>query len=176
MPEPTARARILSRLATLLTTHHRALAVIAALIVCAAYLYETGRQTERAHWEARAFRTKRDTVRIRIVETEVRYKRDTIRLVRLVTKWDTARITVERWKHDTLEVVRYVFLADSTIRACQTVQRTCEQLRQLERDRAELAEAELERVRKSGAGAGRRRVLAAVGGAAVGIVAGRLTR
>lgn len=59
------------------------------------------------------------------VDTLFVAQRDTF--IRWRTRWDTAFVDVERWKRDTLEVVRYVYLADSTIRACRAVVQTCEQ-------------------------------------------------
>lgn len=58
------------------------------------------------------------------VDTLYVAQRDTF--VRFRTKWDTARVDVERWKYDTVKVVRYVALADSTIRACSAALLTCE--------------------------------------------------
>lgn len=71
------------------------------------------------------------------------YRRDTVRLRVLVTRWDTLRQTVDRWKHDTITVVRVVQVADSTIRACTATVLTCEQRVALTTRRAELAEEEL---------------------------------
>lgn len=54
------------------------------------------------------------------------YRVDTLRLTRLKLRTDTLTQTVERWKHDTLEVVRYVVQADSTIKACGKALSVCE--------------------------------------------------
>lgn len=54
------------------------------------------------------------------------YLRDTVTLWRIKSRWDTAFVDVERWKTDTLRVVEYVTLADSTIRACTATVMTCE--------------------------------------------------
>lgn len=59
--------------------------------------------------------------------TDTVYRRDTLRLRVYRDRWDTAYVDVEQWKHDTVEVVRYVTLADSTIRACSAALNTCEQ-------------------------------------------------
>lgn len=55
------------------------------------------------------------------------YRVDTLRLWRTVRALDTQTVTVERWKHDTLEVVRYVQRADSAVNACTLAVGTCEQ-------------------------------------------------
>lgn len=55
------------------------------------------------------------------------YQRDTVRLWRSVTQLDTLTVRVESWKHDTVRVVEYVTRADSTVRACLAVVRTCEE-------------------------------------------------
>jgi hypothetical protein len=62
---------------------------------------------------------------VRRVDTVYRIQRDTfyVRRVRL----DTLTVTVDRWKHDTLEVVRYVAAADSTVRACSLALATCDE-------------------------------------------------
>lgn len=55
------------------------------------------------------------------------YRQDTVTLWRTKSRWDTVRVDVERWKTDTLRVVEYVALADSTIRVCTQAVQTCEQ-------------------------------------------------
>jgi len=62
---------------------------------------------------------------VRVVDTI--YRRDTVVLWRVKATTDTMTQTVDRWKHDTVEVVRYVRLADSTIRACTIALGTCEE-------------------------------------------------
>lgn len=54
------------------------------------------------------------------------YVRDTLTLWRTKARWDTVLVDVDRWKTDTLRVVEYVALADSTIRACTQTVQTCE--------------------------------------------------
>jgi hypothetical protein len=87
------------------------------------------------------------TERAAVVETlavlDTVYRRDTLRLRRLVTRWDTLRETVDRWKHDTITVERVVQVADSTVQACRATVLTCEQRVALTTRRAELAEEEL---------------------------------
>lgn len=78
-----------------------------------------------------------------LIVLDTLYQRDTLRLTRWREKWDTVRQDVERWKHDTVRVVEYVQVADSTIRACTAALRTCEQRAALEGQRADLAEAKL---------------------------------
>jgi hypothetical protein len=71
------------------------------------------------------------------------YRVDTVRLTRLKVVTDTMTTTVERWKHDTLEVVRYVVQADSTIKACTQALATCDQMVGAERKGREAAEAQV---------------------------------
>jgi hypothetical protein len=143
-----------------------ALGAAAALVAGA---WELGRRDGRAEGLA--------VERAAVVETlavlDTVYLRDTLRLRVLVTRWDTLRQTVDRWKHDTLVVERVVQVADSTIRACTATVLTCEQRVALTTRRAELAEEEL--------AIHRRRIptrreqamthgLAAAGGLALGLV------
>lgn len=85
--------------------------------------------------------------RAAVVETlavlDTIYQRDTVRMRRLVTRWDTLRETVDRWKHDTITVELVVQVADSTVQACRATVLTCEQRVALQAKRAELAEEEL---------------------------------
>ena len=86
------------------------------------------------------------TERAAVVETlavlDTVYQRDTVRLRRLVTRWDTLRETVDRWKHETLTVERVVQIGDSTVQACRATVLTCEQRVALQAKRADLAEEE----------------------------------
>lgn len=159
--------------ARFLRTHHLALAVVAFAITAATALYRAGQRAERAAWQTKALTAKRDTVvkTIRVVETQ--YRTDTLRLVRWRTRWDTVARDVERWKHDTVRVVEFVRVADSTIKACTAALTSCDRLRQLQQERAELAEAQL---RLRAQGQRRRQVLGIVGAAAAGVAAGRLLR
>lgn len=68
-----------------------------------------------------------------IARLDTVYVRDTLTLWRTVRRIDTLTQTVERWKTDTLAVIRYVTLADSTLQACASVVRTCEQRLEFER-------------------------------------------
>jgi len=68
-----------------------------------------------------------------IARLDTVYVRDTLTLWRTVRRIDTLTQTVERWKTDTLAVTQYVMLADSTLQACASVVRTCEQRLELER-------------------------------------------
>jgi hypothetical protein len=54
------------------------------------------------------------------------YKVDTLRLTKIRKVTDSLTVTVDRWKHDTLEVTKYVLLSDSTIKACTQALVTCE--------------------------------------------------
>lgn len=58
---------------------------------------------------------------------DTQYVRDTILLRRLIRSTDTLTQTVELWKHDTVQVVRYVTQTDSTIKACNSALHTCEE-------------------------------------------------
>lgn len=99
------------------------LAIIAVLI---GYALHDARQTGRA--EGRAEVAAREVVVwTRAVAKADTVYRDSLRVLnRWRDRWDTAYVAVDRWKHDTVEVVRYVATADSTIRACFAVLRTCE--------------------------------------------------
>ena len=143
-----------------------ALGAAAALVAGA---WELGRRDGRAEGLA----VKRAAVVETLAVLDTVYLRDTLRLRVLVTRWDTLRQTVDRWKHDTITVERVVQVADSTIRACTATVLTCEQRVALTTRRAELAEDEL--------AIHRRRIptrreqamthgLAAAGGLALGLV------
>lgn len=55
------------------------------------------------------------------------YRTDTVRLWRTLRTLDTLTETVERWKHDTVQVVRYVAQAAEAAASCTATVRTCEQ-------------------------------------------------
>jgi hypothetical protein len=145
------------------------LLALGAAAALGAGAWELGRRDGRAEGLA--------VERAAVVETlavlDTVYLRDTLRLRVLVTRWDTLRQAVDRWKHDTITVERVVQVADSTIRACTATVLTCEQRVALTTRRAELAEEEL--------AIHRRRIptrreqamthgLAAAGGLALGLV------
>ena len=143
-----------------------ALGAAAALVAGA---WELGRRDGRAEGLA--------VERAAVVETlavlDTVYLRDTLRLRVLVTRWDTLRQTVDRWKHDTITVERVVQVADSTIRACTATVLTCEQRVALTTRRAELAEEELAIHRRRIPTRREQAVthgLAAAGGLALGLV------
>jgi hypothetical protein len=143
-----------------------ALGAAAALVAGA---WELGRRDGRAEGLA--------VERAAVVETlavlDTVYLRDTLRLRVLVTRWDTLRQTVDRWKHDTITVERVVMIADSTIRACTATVLTCEQRVALTVRRAELAEEELAIHRRRIPTRREQAVthgLAAAGGLALGLV------
>ena len=156
-----------------LRTHHLALAVAAFAIAAAGTLYTAGQRAERAAWQAKALTAKRDTVvrEIRVVET--RYRTDTLRLREWRTRWDTVARDVERWKHDTVRVVQFVQVADSTIRACTTALTSCDRLRQLQQERAELAEQQLAIGQR---GQRRRQLVTGIVAAAAGVAIGARLR
>jgi hypothetical protein len=143
-----------------------ALGAAAALVAGA---WELGRRDGRAEGLA--------VERAAVVETlavlDTVYLRDTLRLRVLVTRWDTLRQTVDRWKRDTITVERVVQVADSTIRACTATVLTCEQRVALTVRRAELAEEELA-IHRRRIPTRREQVvthgLAAAGGLALGLV------
>lgn len=117
----------------------------------------------------------RDTVRVELRRLDTVYQRDTVRLTRWRERWDTVRQDVERWKHDTLRVVEYVQVADSTIRACVAALATCEQQKAALTLRAELAEEAYRRTVAQVPSA-RRRTLELVGAVAAGVVIGLAAR
>lgn len=99
-------------------------ALVAALVL--AYGCEQRKVGRAQAGEAAARRALDSLATIaRRVDTVYRIQRDTfyVRRVRL----DTLTVTVEHWKHDTLEVVRYVAAADSTVRACSLALATCDE-------------------------------------------------
>lgn len=73
---------------------------------------------------------------------EKAYRVDTLRLWKIKRETDSLTVTVDRWKHDTIEVVRFVTKADSTIRSCTLALATCEQRVGAERDGRLAAERE----------------------------------
>lgn len=168
-----ALTRLWPAVTRFLRTHHLALAVAAFAIAAAGTLYTAGQRAERAAWQAKALTAKRDTVvrEIRVVET--RYRTDTLRFVRWRTRWDTVARDVERWKHDTLRVVEYVAVADSTIRACTAALTSCDRLRQLQQARAELAEQQLAIGQR---GHRRRQLVTGIVAAAAGVAIGARLR
>lgn len=68
-----------------------------------------------------------DSLRVQQVRLETLYRQDTQVFWRTKTRWDTVVLLVDRWKTDTLQVVEYIQLADSSLRACASALRTCEQ-------------------------------------------------
>ncbi len=128
-------------------------------------------------WVARdaTLAAKRDTVRVELLRLDTVYQLDTVRLTRWRERWDTVRQDVERWKHDTIRVVEYVRVADSTIRACVAALATCEQQKAALTRRAELAEEAYRRTLVQVPTA-KRRTLELVGAAAAGVVIGRAAR
>jgi hypothetical protein len=128
-------------------------------------------------WVARdaALAAKRDTVRVELLRLDTVYQRDTVRLTRWRERWDTVRTTVNRWKHDTVEVVRFVQVADSTIRACVAALATCEQQKAALTRRAELAEEAYRRTIVQ-VPSSRRQALTHAAAAALGVVIARAAR
>ncbi len=101
-------------------------AVVVALLALALYGQE---QRKRGAAEAMTARAVAEADSLRLISRKVEriYVRDTIRLWRTVARVDTMTREVERWKHDTTEVVRYVQAADSAIQACRATVLTCEE-------------------------------------------------
>ena len=89
----------------------------ASLVGARAELTAEQRRLERLQDSLRAAAARVDTVYRTRVDTFL------VRRVRV----DTLTQTVEHWKHDTTEVVRYVALADSTIRACSAALQSCDE-------------------------------------------------
>lgn len=67
----------------------------------------------------RKLSAKVDTVRVAQTDSFTRWR----------TKYDTVRTTLNI--HDTIEVIRFVYVADSTIRACSLALASCEESRRL---------------------------------------------
>lgn len=99
-------------------------AVLALCAAVAAFAYADGARDASARERALAARL--DSLAAAAARTDTVYLRDTVRLTRWRTQWDTVRQDVDRWKHDTIEVVRFVAVAESTITACTDALRTCE--------------------------------------------------
>ena len=74
---------------------------------------------------------------------ETLYVRDTQVFWRTKTRWDTLILSVDRWKTDTLQVVQYIQLADSSLRACASALQTCEQRLSIARQEADLQQKQL---------------------------------
>jgi chromosome segregation ATPase len=64
------------------------------------------------------------------------HRTDTLRLTEILTRWRTLRDTLTVATTDTLTVERVIYLADSTIAACEASWRGCEALRANAEDRA----------------------------------------
>lgn len=103
------------------------LALALAAVVSLGLYGREQRARGRAEAVGAQLRAENDSLRLAQAQVDTIYQRDTVRLWRVKERWDTAVVTVDRWKRDTLEVVRYVALADSTVRACTAALRTCEQ-------------------------------------------------
>jgi len=78
-------------------------------------------------WTPGPARSASQSLAVEVLRLDTVYRRDTVTLWRTKSRWDTVRVDVERWKTDTLRVVEYVALADSTIRVCTQAVQTCEQ-------------------------------------------------
>jgi hypothetical protein len=77
----------------------------------------------------------------RRVDTLYQVQRDTFLLRR--TRIDTLVRTVEHWKHDTTEVVRFVVQAESTIAACTALVVSCDERVRLRDQRIALSDRAL---------------------------------
>ena len=111
-----------------------------AVVGCARNAAWDGLRTEVRRHEARA-----DSLGklVRGADTVYVHQRDT--LLRDIAVVDTLTVTVERWKRDTLQVVRYVARADSALRACVSTMSACEERVRL-RDAQHAAEKDAQRV------------------------------
>ncbi len=101
--------------------------VLAAVLVLLGLATCDGRRQGDARLRLAEAERQLDSLRALADRLDTLYLRDTVRLRQLVTRWDTAVVAVDRWKHDTVTVERVVTLADSTIRACTAALQTCEQ-------------------------------------------------
>lgn len=103
-------------------------AVAAAVLVALLWVQRDRAIAEGAVARAEIRRLAGDVRRLRVdsVRLADQYRADTVQLTRWRTKWDTVATTVDRWKYDTLRVVEYVRVADSTIAACTDALQTCE--------------------------------------------------
>lgn len=85
-----------------------------------------GDRTRDALQQERALRARADSLLASAEAREPAYARDTVVLWRTKRVVDTLTETVDQWKYDTTKVTEYVYLADSTIRACVSALQTCE--------------------------------------------------
>ncbi len=99
------------------------LAIVGGVLAVAQFEYRAAAKAEVALAAALA---RADTAERRADSLAAAYRVDTVTLWRVKRTTDTLTATVDHWKHDTLEVVSYVTLADSTIRACTAALGTCE--------------------------------------------------
>ncbi len=72
------------------------------------------------------------------------HRTDTLRLTEILTRWRTLRDTLTVATTDTLTVERVLYLADSTITACEASWRGCEALRANAEDRASEYQKQIE--------------------------------
>lgn len=72
-------------------------------------------------------------------ELRKQYRVDTVTLTRWKTRWDSI---VGPGRTDTLTIERVILVADSTIRACEAVVKTCEMRVAVERERGDSAVSE----------------------------------
>lgn len=109
----------------MITTRSVGLIVLAAAVIAALTL--GGRDYSYAKKHAATLQQQVDSLEAVSKKVDIVYVTDTLVLWRNVAKWDTIEVDVEKWKHDTVKVVEYVALADSTIKACIAAVLTCEQ-------------------------------------------------
>jgi len=116
--------------------------VLIALLAMAtlAILSWSDRQLGAERERQRVARILYDSLTRELRRVDTVYRSDTVRLWRVKERFDTVTSTVTEWKHDTVRVVEFVRLADSTVRACTAALLTCEQRVGLERQRTSASE------------------------------------
>ena len=98
--------------------------VVVILLLLAAALWAKERYgRSQAEERARIAITAYELLSKQKDKLEVVYKTDTLRLTKWRTRWDSILVA----RTETLTVERVIYIADSTIKACEAVVATCEQ-------------------------------------------------
>lgn len=101
------------------------LALIALAVLALALYGQEQRKRGAAEANATEWERKARALAVLTARVDTVYRADTVRLTRWRTQYDTLRTTLN--VHDTVEVLRFVAVADSTITACSVALVTCEQ-------------------------------------------------
>jgi hypothetical protein len=119
--------------------------VALAVVLASGFGFWRGCTVERGRWEDRLSSVQDSLRRSELAVQKLRqdsavlastHRTDTLRLTEILTRWHTLRDTLTVATTDTLTVERVIYLADSTITACEASWRGCEALRVNAEDRA----------------------------------------